>query len=53
MKYILEEGDIVFARTGATAGKSYLIKNPPDSVFASYLIRLQVQTKDLIPELLH
>ncbi len=52
-KYILTNGDIVFARTGATTGKSYLIKNPPDSVFASYLIRLQVQTKDLIPEFVH
>ena len=38
-KYRLNAGDIVFARTGATTGKSFLIQNPPDSVFASYLIR--------------
>ena len=41
-KYKLESGDIVFARTGATVGKSYLITNPPkNAIFASYLIRLQ------------
>ncbi|SFP63471.1 type I restriction enzyme, S subunit [Ruminobacter amylophilus] len=36
-------GDIVFARTGATVGKSFLIKELPfDSVYASYLIRIRV-----------
>jgi type I restriction enzyme S subunit len=40
-KYLLREGDLVFARTGATVGKSYLLEgNVPDSVFASYLIRV-------------
>ena len=42
-KYLLESGDIVFARTGATTGKSFLISNPPKAVFASYLIRLRLQ----------
>lgn len=41
-KYILEEGDLLFARTGATVGKSFLIKGKiPESVFASYLIRVR------------
>ena len=41
-KYILKEGDLVFARTGATVGKSFLIRKPlPVSVFASYLIRVR------------
>ena len=45
--YILYDGDIVFARTGATAGKSYLIKGlSQKAIYASYLIR--VQTFDLI-----
>ena len=36
-------GDIVFARTGATTGKSFLIRECPDNaVFASYLIRVRV-----------
>ena len=37
----LRSGDIVFARIGATTGKSYMISNPPDAVFASYLIRIR------------
>lgn len=41
-KAILRDGDIVFARTGATTGKSYLIRQcPADCVFASYLIRVR------------
>ncbi len=40
-KYLLNEGDLVFARTGATVGKSYLIRGKiPEAVFASYLIRI-------------
>jgi len=42
-KFLLESGDIVFARTGATVGKSYLIQGDiPNAVFASYLIRIQL-----------
>ena len=41
-KYLLQDNDIVIARTGATTGKSYIISNPINSVFASYLIRLQI-----------
>jgi len=41
-KFLLKDGDILFARTGATTGKSYLVKNPPRSIFASYLIRVQL-----------
>ena len=41
----LMAGDIVFARTGATTGKSFLIRHcPTDAVFASYLIRVRVGT---------
>jgi restriction endonuclease S subunit len=49
-KYRLASGDIVFARTGATTGKSFLVNNPPDAVFASYLIRLRLLDKNLVPE---
>ncbi|MDF1723263.1 MAG: restriction endonuclease subunit S [Alcanivorax sp.] len=42
----LSAGDIVFARTGATTGKSYLIESCPDNaVFASYLIRLRLNNR--------
>lgn len=45
--YILHNGDIVFARTGATVGKSYLIQGlSQKAIYASYLIR--IQTFDLI-----
>lgn len=41
-KYRLSPGDIVFARTGATTGKSFLISECPEgTVFASYLIRVR------------
>jgi type I restriction enzyme, S subunit len=47
-KYELNNGDIVFARIGATTGKSYLITNPPKSVYASYLIRVRCK-KEILP----
>ena len=41
--YILCNGDILFARTGATVGKSYLIKKlTQKAIYASYLIRVQI-----------
>ena len=41
-QYALKSGDIVFARTGATTGKSFLVRECPDgAVFASYLIRVR------------
>lgn len=49
-KYQLLDNDIVFARTGATPGKSYLIKDPPPSVAASYLIRLRLNNSNASPE---
>ena len=49
-KYRLATGDIVFARTGATTGKSFLVDDPPNAVFASYLIRLRLLDKNLMPE---
>lgn len=48
-KYRLASGDIVFARTGATTGKSFLVNEPPEAVFASYLIRLRLLDKKLLP----
>ena len=42
-KYMLHINDIVFARTGATVGKSFLVKELPyESVYASYLIRIRL-----------
>jgi type I restriction enzyme S subunit len=39
--FLLSSGDIVFARTGGTVGKSFLIREvPEEAVFASYLIKV-------------
>lgn len=48
--YHLEEGDIVFARTGATVGKTYLY-DPADGdlVFAGFLIRFSPNERKIIP----
>ena len=52
-KFTLQEGDIVFARTGGTVGKSFIISTiPEDSVFASYLIRLTAHP-DVNPQFLY
>jgi len=49
-RYRLLPGDIVFARSGATVGKSFLIQeNPGEAVFASYLIRVRCDPKRLDP----
>ncbi len=40
--YLLSDGDILFARTGATVGKSYLVQGlTEEAIYASYLIRVQ------------
>jgi restriction endonuclease S subunit len=46
-KYLLKNGDLVFARIGATTGKSFVINNPPKAVFASYLIRVRPHSEKL------
>ena len=48
--YLLSTNDILFARTGGTVGKSYLVKDvPEDAVYAGYLIRTQYSSL-LCPE---
>ncbi len=51
--YLLEPGDIVFARTGASVGKSYMY-DPGDGalVFAGFLIRISPDPARLLPRLL-
>ena len=47
--YLLEVNDILFARTGGTVGKSYLVKEVPcESIYAGYLIRTRYSS-DLVP----
>ena len=51
-KYILKDKDILFARSGASVGKTFLYKQEYGlSAFAGYLIKAELG-KELIPELL-
>ncbi|MCD6480810.1 MAG: restriction endonuclease subunit S [Thermoplasmata archaeon] len=47
-KYKLNDEDILIARIGGTTGKACIIKNPPESVFASYLIRFCIVDKEKV-----
>jgi len=53
LKYKLNDGDILFARIGATTGKSALIDKEIDGVFASYLIRFKRNQEYLDSRFLH
>lgn len=43
--YLLKTGDILFARSGASVGKTYLHESSEPACFAGYLIKLEVNTK--------
>lgn len=49
-KYLLEKGDLLVARTGATFGKTLLFKSGEPSVFASFLLRLRFPKEKVLPE---
>lgn len=45
-KYLLKNGDLLFARTGASVGKSYLYNSKDGKVyFAGFLIKFSLQTE--------
>lgn len=51
--YLLKSGDIVFARTGASVGKSYRYRVEDGSlVFAGFLIRVRPNPEQLVPSFL-
>jgi restriction endonuclease S subunit len=50
-KYLLQENDILFARSGATAGKTFIFKKEfGKSIFAGYLIRLKIDGNKANPK---
>lgn len=52
-KYILNENDIVIARSGATVGKAYIHKRLPYTcLYAGYLIRFVVDPNKILPNYL-
>ena len=51
--YILQKNDILFARTGGTVGKSYLVSDiSTEAVYAGYLIRTRYNSELLSPQYL-
>lgn len=53
-KLELQNGDILFARTGGTVGKSFLIRSSvKNTVFASYLIKVRPNNKIVLPDFLN
>jgi type I restriction enzyme S subunit len=49
-RFTLRDGDILIARSGATAGKSYMHEGlPGQAVFAGYLIRFQIDRSVALP----
>lgn len=51
-EYLLKENDILFARTGGTVGKSFLVKGVDENaIYAGYLIRTRY-SHNLCPEYL-
>ena len=53
-KYTLHDEDILFARSGATAGKTFIYK--PDlgrAIFAGYCIRFQFDKTKILPEFVY
>ena len=48
-KYLLNKGDLLVARTGATFGKTMIFKENYQAVFASFLIRLNFNPETILP----
>jgi restriction endonuclease S subunit len=52
--YLLEDGDLLFARSGATVGKAFLYRaEDGPACFASYLVRLRPDRRKILPEFLY
>jgi type I restriction enzyme S subunit len=52
-EFILENGDIVFVRTGSTTGKTYLYNNKDGVlVYAGFLIKFKLNNTKLLPKYL-
>ena len=52
-RYLIEDGDLLLARSGNTVGKSYLHQSanvPYPCIFAGYLIRLRFKSDEFLPE---
>ena len=52
--YLVKNGDILLARSGATVGKSFFYEGVDDAAcFAGYMIRMSANKRKLLPRYLH
>jgi type I restriction enzyme S subunit len=52
--YILQDGDVLFARSGATVGKTFRYREEwGRACFASYLVRLRPDRRRILPDYLY
>src|SRR5690625_1430711 len=51
--YLLQKGDILFARSGATVGKTYYHSNNDEACFAGYLIRFRGDKEKIHPKFVY
>lgn len=47
--YLVKKGDLLMARTGATYGKTMLVEEDMQAVYASFLIRIRVDNRQVLP----
>lgn len=52
--YLLQDGDLLLARSGATVGKAFLYRKEwGRACFAGYLVRLRPDRRTILPDYLH
>jgi type I restriction enzyme S subunit len=48
-EYVVQSGDLLMARTGATYGKTMLVSSDAPAVYASFLIRIRFKDSQMLP----
>lgn len=51
--YLLDKGDVLFARSGTTVGKTFLFNADIKACYAGYLIKASCDRRKMIPEYLY
>ena len=51
--YLLDKGDVLFARSGATVGKTFLFNADIKACYAGYLIKASCDKRGMLPEYLY
>ena len=51
--YLLDKGDVLFARSGATVGKTFLFNADIKACYAGYLIKASCDKRIMLPEYLY